>query len=106
MICALRNGSGIEKYVIKVALYNKDYSDKITYFAANKATLRAVIEEGQEPYTDFRPEEEVSAMLSVSSINKRMVTSILLNGALNKLLIELDRTIKDKLGIPYDVNNI
>ena len=80
--------------------------DKITYFAANKATLRSVIEEGKEPYTDFRPEEEVSAMLSVSSINKRMVTSILMNGALNKLMIELDRTIKDKLGIPYDVKNL
>jgi hypothetical protein len=81
-------------------------TDKITYFAANKATLRSVIEEGKEPYTDFRPEEEVSAMLSVSSINKRMVTSILMNGALNKLMIELDRTIKDKLNIPYDVTNI
>ena len=80
--------------------------DKVTYFAANKATLRAVIEKGKEPYTDFRPDEEVSAMLSVSSINKRMVTSILTNGALNKLMIELDRTIKDKLGIPYDVNNL
>ena len=45
-------------------------------------------------------------MLSVSSINKRMVTSIIMNGALNKLMIELDRTIKDKLGIPYDPANI
>ena len=80
--------------------------DKVAYFAANKATLRAVIDEGKEPYTDFRPEEEVSAMLSISSVNKRMVTSIMLNGALNKLMIELDRTIKDKLGIPYDVKNL
>ena len=80
--------------------------DKISYFAANKATLRAVIPEGKEPYTDFRPTEEVSALLSVSSINKRMVTSILLNGALNKLMIELDRTIKDKLGIKYDPNDL
>ena len=87
-------------------LYKRKNTDKITYFAANKATLRSVIEEGKEPYTDFRPEEEVSAMLSVSSINKRMVTSILMNGALNKLMIELDRTIKDKLGIPYDVKNL
>lgn len=80
--------------------------DKITYFAANKAVLRNIIPVGDEPYTDFRPDEEVSAMLSVSSINKRMVTSILMNGALNKLMIELDRSCKDLLGIPYDVKNL
>lgn len=80
--------------------------DKITYFAANKATLRNVIPEGFEPYTDFRKDEEISALLSISSINHRMVTSILMNGSLNKLMIELDRSCKDILGIPYDVKNL
>jgi hypothetical protein len=80
--------------------------DKITYFAANKAVLRSIIPEGKEPYTDFRPNEEVSAMLSVSSINKRMVTSILMNGSLNKLMIELDRSVKDILGISYDESEL
>ena len=76
--------------------------DKGTFFAANKFVIKSVIPEGKEPYTDFRPNEEVSAMLSVTSINKRMVTSIMLNGALNKLMVELDRSVKDILGIPYD----
>jgi hypothetical protein len=80
--------------------------DKITYFAANKAVEKNVIPKGKEPYTDFRPNEEVSALLSVSSINKRMVTSIMLNGALNKLMIELDRSVKDIAGIPYDPNDL
>ena len=80
--------------------------DKISYFAANKATLHANIPVGLEPYTDFRPDEEVSAMLSVASINHRMVTSIMMNGAINKLMIELDRSVKDMLGIKYDVKNI
>jgi hypothetical protein len=80
--------------------------DKGTFFAANKFVIKSVIPEGKEPYTDFRPNEEVSAMLSVTSINKRMVTSIMLNGALNKLMVELDRSIKDMLGIPYDDSKI
>ena len=45
-------------------------------------------------------------MLSVASINHRMVTSIMMNGAINKLMIELDRTCKDMLGIKYDVKDI
>ena len=94
----------VEYYVVhpdKVAV-----GDKITYFSANKATEKAIIPEGKEPYTDFRPEEHVNALLSISSINHRMVTSIMLNGAMNKLLIELDRTVKDELGIPYDVTDL
>ena len=94
----------VEYYVVhpdKVAV-----GDKITYFSANKATEKSIIPEGKEPYTDFRPQEPVNALLSISSINHRMVTSIMLNGAMNKLLIELDRTIKDELGIPYDVTDL
>jgi DNA-directed RNA polymerase beta subunit len=80
--------------------------DKIVYLAANKAVIKTVIPEGKEPYTDFRPNEEVSALLSVSSINHRMVTSIIKNGVINKLLIELDRSVKDMAGIKYDPNNL
>lgn len=80
--------------------------DKGTFFAANKFVIKSIIPEDKVPYTDFRPNEEVSALLSVTSINKRMVTSIMVNGALNKLMVELDRSVKDMLGIPYDESDL
>ena len=80
--------------------------DKIVYFAANKAVIKNVIPDDLAPYTDFRPNEPVSAFVSVVSINKRMVTSTLINGALNKLMVELDRKCKDMAGISYDDSKI
>ena len=76
--------------------------DKITFFGANKCTIKSVIDSKDTPRTEFRPNEEVSAMLSVSGINGRMITSILRIGAMQKLMVELDRSVKDMLGIPYD----
>lgn len=80
--------------------------DKIVYFAANKATEKSIIPLGKEPRSSFRPNETVDAFVSEVSIDKRIVTSTLLNGALNKLMIELDRSVKDILGIPYDDSKI
>ena len=76
--------------------------DKITYFSANKAVIDSIIPIDKTPYTDFRPKEPIDAMMSVTSCNKRMVNSILIYGALQKLLIEMDRSCKDILNIPYD----
>ena len=76
--------------------------DKIVYFSANKAVIDNIIPESKAPYTDFRPEEPVDAFVSVTSIDKRMVSSTLVYGSLQKLLIELDRSVKDILDIPYD----
>lgn len=76
--------------------------DKITYNAANKAIISKVIPEDKEPTTDLRPNEPISAFVSVTSIQKRMVQSTVTYGSLQKLMIELDRTCKDMAGIPYD----
>ena len=76
--------------------------DKIVFFAANKAIIRHVVPDELSPYTDYRKNEPISAFVSVVSINKRMVTSTLVNGAINKILIEMDRKIKEKAGIPFD----
>ena len=76
--------------------------DKIVYFSANKAVIDNIIPESKAPYTDFRPKEPVDAFVSVTSIDKRMVSSTLVYGSLQKLLIELDRSVKDILNIPYD----
>lgn len=76
--------------------------DKVVYFSANKAIEKRVIPKGKEPYTDFRPNENIDAFVSEVSIDKRLVTSTLITGSLQKLMIELDRSVKDIMGIPYN----
>jgi hypothetical protein len=80
--------------------------DKIVYMSANKAVEKSIFPEGKEPYTEFRPNEIIDAMVSVTSINHRIVTSSVMIGAINKLLIELDRSVKDIMGIDYDDSTI
>lgn len=76
--------------------------DKVVYAAANKAVEKNIFPEGEEPYTEFRPNEKIDAFVSEVSIDKRLVTSIPVYGSLQKLMIELDRSVKDILGIKYD----
>jgi len=76
--------------------------DKIVYFDANKGVEKAMIPKGKEPYTAFRPHESIDAFVGDVSISKRIVGAIPLVGALNKTMIELDRAVKDIMGIPYD----
>ena len=75
--------------------------DKITYWSANKGVIRNIIPSEMAPYTDFRPDEEISAYTGISSINKRQISSNLIVGSLNKLCIELGRSVREILGIPY-----
>jgi hypothetical protein len=80
--------------------------DKAVFWSANKAVLKGLIPKGKEPYTEFRPNEEISGFASEVSIDKRMVSSTIIVGSLNKLLIELDRSVKDIMGIPYDDSTV
>lgn len=89
------------EYVDTIAI-----GDKIVYFAANKAVIKNIIPDKDAPFTDFRPEEKIDAMVSQVSIDKRLVNSIPINGAINKLLIELDRNCRDILQIPYNPNEL
>lgn len=75
--------------------------DKIIYYSALKGVVKDIFPEGKEPYTDFRPDEKVHSLLSLGSVNGRMVTSVMMVGSINKVLIELDRKVKDMLGIPF-----
>lgn len=65
--------------------------DKLTFFTALKGIVSEVIDKGQEPYSEYRPDEEVSAFVSPISIYARMTGSIMVNMFTNKLLIELKR---------------
>jgi hypothetical protein len=80
--------------------------DKIVYFSANKGVEKSMIPKGKEPYTEFRPNESVDAFVGDISIAKRMVVSTVLVGSINKLLIELDRSVKDIMGIEYDDSKV
>lgn len=77
--------------------------DKIIYYSALKGVIKYIIPEGQEPYTDYRKDEKLDALLAIASINGRMVCSIELSGCLNTVLIEMTRHCKDLLEIKYEV---
>lgn len=89
-------GDGI---LIEIYIKHRDIikkGDKITNFCALKGVVSHVIEEGQEPWSEFRPDEEVSAFISPLSILARKTPSIYTNLFGNKVLIELKRKlIKD-----------
>lgn len=76
--------------------------DKIVFYSANKGIIKYIIPKKDEPYTEFRPNEHVDSFMSLSSISGRMTTSIALYASTAKLMVELDRSIKDLAGIPYD----
>lgn len=78
--------------------------DKLIYYSALKGTVKEVFPEGKEPRSSYRPKETVDSLLAIGSINGRMVTSTLINGAIYKYLIELGRQCKDILGIKYSDN--
>ena len=65
------------------------------FFTALKSIVSEVIEEGYEPYSEFRPDEEVSATLAPSAILKRMTPSIIKTGFGNKIIVELKRALYD-----------
>ena len=76
--------------------------DKIVWYSANKGVNKGLFPEGEEPYTDMRPNEVIDGFITNTSVNGRMVCSIAVVGSLNKLMVELDRKCKDMLGIKYD----
>ena len=60
-----------------------------------KNVIGEVLEKGYEPYSEFRPEEEISTYIASNSILSRMTPSILINGFGNKCIIELKRSLHD-----------
>lgn len=94
-----------DSVVIRIYLMYHDkfkVGDKLIYGTAVKGVDKDVFPEGLEPYSEYRKNEKIHALLSIGSINARMVTSVLITTAINKGLIELSRKVKDMAGIPYD----
>ena len=74
--------------------------DKVVAQSANKGVVKDMFPLGMEPFSETRPDEPIHAIFAARSFNARMVTSVFRAGALNKLLIELDRQVKDIMGLP------
>ena len=72
--------------------------DKLANLNANKVVLMDVYPDEEAPYTDYRPDDKIDIISSAASIDARMITSPFKNGALNKLLIELQRKCAEIYG--------
>lgn len=79
----------IEFYVT----YHDELSDgdKLAQFTANKNTIGFQVPRGYEPYSEFRPYEEISGPVAPSAILQRGTPSVVTTGCASKVLIELKR---------------
>jgi len=68
--------------------------DKLADYGACKQVISEVIPDGLEPYSEHDPDEPIDMFQAPSSVLKRMVPSLVVNAAGNKVLINLKRTCK------------
>lgn len=76
--------------------------DKVVAQSANKGVVKGIFPKGQAPFSEYRPNEEIHALFAARSFNARMVTSVWSSGAINKCMIELDRQVKEIMGLDWD----
>ena len=67
--------------------------DKLAIFGASKQVLSEVVPEGLEPYTETRPDEEVSCIIAPLSVSARKTPAIFRFLWGNKVLIEGKRKL-------------
>lgn len=93
-------GQKIEEGGVMIEFYIKhseplEIGSKIANFTALKNTIGEIIPKGYEPWSSFRPDEEVSTIIASNSILKRMTPSILLTALGNKCIVELKNRLKE-----------
>ena len=94
-----------DKVLIEFYMKYKDdlsVGDKIVFFSALKGTIKRIYPKGKEPRSEYRKNETIKSLLPLSGVNARMVGSVPILIALNKVIIELDRHVKDIMGVPYN----
>lgn len=96
----IEDGVLIEIYVS----YKDDFSvgDKLIFLGAQKGVAKEVVQEGYEPTSSYRPSEPIDAIASMVSFDKRMCCAPLQYTLAGKGLVELDRQVKDIMGIKQD----
>lgn len=80
---------------------NFSVGDKVVCYSALKGVSKGKIPKGSEPYSEYRPEEKIHYIQSVSGNMKRMVGSIPKVGAVNKIMVEHARQCCDIMGIKW-----
>lgn len=78
-----------------------EVGSKMAYYTGIKTVIGEILPEGYEPYSEFRPDEEISTTIATNSILARMTPSITLVSLGNKCLVELKRSLKEL----YDSNS-
>lgn len=77
-------------------------SDKVVCYSALKGvSSKAIIPEGKEAFSAFRPDEKIHYVQGEIGDMGRMVGSIFKIGALNKVLVETQRAMCDIMGIKW-----
>lgn len=95
------NPDGVK--IVFYIMYNDKMSvgDKLVAQSANKGTVKRIFPKGLEPFSEYRPNEKIHAVFAARSFNARMVTSVWISGAINKCMVELDRQVKEIMGIDW-----
>ena len=90
-------GNGVR--IIFYITYHDEMSDgdKMAGWTANKNTIGYQVPKGFEPYSEFRPYEEVSSTQAPSAILQRGTPSVVTTGTAYKVLIELKRKMYEIL---------
>lgn len=85
-----------------LSYYDKmSVGDKLIYYSACKGVVKDIFPAGKEPYSLFRPDEKIHTLVPYFGVANRIVCSIMNTIPINKVLIELDRAVKDLCDIPY-----
>ena len=85
-----------------LSYYDKmSVGDKLIYYSACKGVVKDIFPAGKEPYSLFRPDEKIHTLVPYFGVANRIVCSIINTIPINKVLIELDRAVKDLCDIPY-----
>jgi len=67
--------------------------DKVSIYNAQKQIISEVIPEGYESYSEFRPDEEISVLVSPGTTARRMTPSAIPISMAMKIMLELKRKI-------------
>ena len=86
-------GVVVEYFVNKVT--DMGTGDKVTYVSSLKSIIQQVIPKYLEPYSDFG-DTAIDCVISLISVDARMVTSIYFYGILSKVLYEEGRNIAEE----------
>lgn len=92
---------------VKIVFYIKyndklSIGDKVVAQSANKGVIKNIFPKDLTPFSEYRSNEQIHALFAARSFNARMVTSVWSSGAINKCMVELDRHVKEIMGIDWD----